>query len=110
MAVTAYRQHELQFARCLWCHNPHHSCICTPESLAELDAVSEPISANFVCCRGPFSDLDEAGQRDMMRLCLSLVGGCTKANKPESFDDWADGMSRMLLEDETRRARGDEFV
>ena len=107
--MTAYRQYELDHARCLFCARPHQLCICTAEPLAEMDAEPEQ-RAPFTCCRGPFSDLDEAGQRDMMRLCLSLVGGCTKVGKPESFDDWADGMSRMLLEDETRRARGDEFV
>lgn len=110
--MTAYRLHELEFARCMWCHRPHHSCICTAESLAELDEADKAMRERqpFICCRGPFDDLDEAGQRDMMRLCLSLVGGCTKVDKPESFDDWAYGMSRQELEDETRRARGDEFV
>lgn len=107
--MTAYRQHELEFARCLWCSLPHYACICTAESLAELDA-AEAAPEPFVCCRGPFSDLDEAGQRDMMRLCYATAGGCTKVGKPESFDDWADGMSRQELENETRRARGDEFV
>ena len=107
--MTAYRQYELDHARCMWCHLPHQSCICTAESLAEMDAELEQ-KAPFTCCRGPFSDLDEAGQRDMMRLCYATTGGCSVKNKPESFDDWADGMSRMELEDETRRARGDEFV
>ena len=108
--MTAYRQYELDHSPCLFCARPHQSCICTAESLAELDPKTEPISANFVCCRGPFSDLDEAGQRDMRDLCMATTGGCSVKNKPESFDDWADGMSRMELEDETRRARGDEFV
>ena len=107
--MTAYRQYELDHARCLFCHVPHHSCICTVESLAELDE-AEAAPEPFVCCRGPFSDLDEAGQRDMRDLCMATTAGCTKVDKPESFDDWADGMSRQALEDETRRARGDEFV
>ena len=107
--MTAYRQHELDHARCLSCHLPHHSCICTAESLAEMDAEPEQ-KAPFVCCRGDFSDLDEAGQRDMRDLCMATTGGCHVANKPTSFDAWADGMSRQELENETRRARGDEDV
>ena len=108
--MTAYRQYELDHARCLFCARPHQSCICTAESLAELDHIADAGKKVFTCCRGPFSDLDEAGQRDMMRLCYATTGGCTKADKRNQWDSYAfptraqqDRDTQQLIDDEVIR-------
>ena len=108
--MTAYRQYELDHTPCLWCHLPHQSCICTAESLAELDYVEAMKPEPFVCCRGPFSDLDDTWQRDMMRLCYATTGGCTKADKRNQWDSYAfptraqqDRDTQQLIDDEVIR-------